>query len=160
MSFHRALTAVLDLEGDYSDDARDPGGRTRYGITEAVAREQGYQGDMQDLPKSLAESIYKTHYWDVCHCDDLPWPLSAYVFDAAVNQGGLPARRMLQRALHTLEDGNIGPLTLRLAAKSTPWHAARFMAFRALRYTATSGFDVYGMGWMTRLFLLRVSTLP
>ena len=68
MSFHRALTAVLDLEGDYSDDARDPGGRTRYGITEAVAREQGYQGDMQDLPKSLAESIYKTHYWDVCHC--------------------------------------------------------------------------------------------
>ena len=35
-TFDRALEVVLRLEGGYSDDATDPGGQTRHGITEAV----------------------------------------------------------------------------------------------------------------------------
>lgn len=152
--FERALTAVLTVEGDYSDDAHDPGGKTRFGITEAVARANGYTGEMRQLPREVADAIYRKDYWAPCHCDALPWPLSLYVFDAAVNQGVQPAIKMLQRALDTVQDGVFGPTTLRLAGAATPWHAARYMAFRVLRYTGTRNADKYLAGWMTRLFLI------
>jgi len=152
MTFALALEIILDAEGGYSDHAADPGGKTRYGITEDVARSHGYTGDMRALPLTMAEQIYRADYWDACHCDQLPWPLSLYVFDAAVNQGVGAATRMLQRALDTVQDGIIGKQTQALAAKATPWNIARFMAFRALRYASTRGFDTYGAGWLTRLF--------
>ncbi len=151
-NFDTAFTRIVALEGGYSDDPKDAGGKTRYGITEAVARANGYIGAMQALPLDVAGAIYRADYWDACRCDQLPWPLSLYVFDAAVNQGVQPAIKMLQRALDTVQDGIIGGRTQALAASSTPWHASRFLAFRALRYIGTRGFDTYGAGWFTRLF--------
>ena len=156
-NFDAAFIRIVGLEGGYSDHPADPGGKTRYGITEAVARAHGYTGDMRSLPLDVASEIYRADYWDACRCDSLPWPLSLYVFDAAVNQGVQPAIKMLQRALDTLQDGHIGAQTLALAAKSTPWHAARFLAFRALRYTGTRGFNNFGAGWLTRLFEIATS---
>jgi lysozyme family protein len=151
-NFNLAFTKIVALEGGYSDDPRDPGGKTRYGITEAVARANGYVGEMHRLPLDTAKAIYRTNYWEACRCDSLPWPLALYVFDAAVNQGVSTAIKMLQRALDTVQDGHIGPQTLSLAAKSGEWHASRFLAIRALRYTSTKNFDVFGAGWFTRLF--------
>lgn len=153
-NFDAAFVLIFGLEGGYSDDPKDPGGKTRYGITEAVARAHGYIGAMKDLPIDLACTIYRASYWDACRCDNLPWPLSLYVFDAAVNQGVQPAIKMLQHTLDTVQDGVIGGQTQALAANSTPWHAARFLAFRALRYVGTHNFDRYGAGWFTRLFEL------
>jgi lysozyme family protein len=34
--FDRCLTCVLQFEGGFSDDARDPGGATKFGITRAT----------------------------------------------------------------------------------------------------------------------------
>lgn len=152
--FDLAFELILQSEGGYVNDPRDPGGATRYGITEAVARENGYTGDMRNLPLGAARAIYKGRYWDACKCSEMPWPLSLYVFDAAVNQGTLPAITMLQRALGTAQDGIVGPVTLRLAKGSKPWHWARYMAFRAMRYQSTRNFDRFGEGWLTRIFNL------
>lgn len=157
MLFDSAVTIILGLEGGYSDDAKDPGGKTRYGITEAVARAHSYAGLMSQLPLTLAKEIYRKSYWDACHCDAIPWPLSLYVFDAAVNQGVQAAIQLLQHALGTVQDGIIGQQTLSLAASSTSWHAARFMSLRALRYTGTRNFDTYGAGWFSRLFLVSIA---
>ncbi len=33
----------------------DPGGKTRFGVTEGVARAAGFQGDMRELPLDLAD---------------------------------------------------------------------------------------------------------
>ena len=152
MDFDRAMEILLKLEGGYSDDAKDPGGKTRYGVTESVAREHGYLGDMRQLPLDQAKSIYKTQYWDYCRCDALPWPLALFVFDAAVNQGAGAAIRMLQKALDTVQDGILGQQTLALAKRSTPWHWSRYMAIRAMRYQSTRNYDRFGAGWLTRLF--------
>lgn len=152
--FSRALEIVLKLEGGYSDDPRDSGGKTQYGITEKVARAFGYAGEMQKLPLEVAESIYRSGYWNNCKCDQLPYPLSLYVFDCAVNQGSDAAKKLLQAALGVKQDGLIGAVTLAAARKSGSETAALFMAGRALRYTGTRGFDVYGKGWLKRLFIV------
>lgn len=150
--FEKALPIVLGVEGDYSNDQADPGGKTRYGITEAVARKHGYTGNMMALPLDLAKSIYRSGYWDACRCDDIPWPLNLYVFDASVNQGYSAAVKALQQCLDVTQDGILGPVTISKAKGSDPWRRGRFMAFRAMRYQATANFDKFGAGWLTRLF--------
>lgn len=156
--FERAIEIVLQQEGGYSDDPRDPGGKTKFGITEAVARANGYAGEMRDFPLAHAETIYREDYWDPAGCEAYPWPLCLYVFDAAVNQGVAPAVQTLQRALDTVADGVVGPATRNLAARSTAWHWSRFLALRAIRYTGTRNFDRFGAGWLTRLFTLARET--
>ena len=45
---------LIDREGGYVDHPADRGGRTCFGITEAVARAHGYDGAMRDLPRATA----------------------------------------------------------------------------------------------------------
>jgi lysozyme family protein len=87
--FQRLLTFILrpDHEGGYANDPQDPGKETMRGITAPVARKWGYFGPMRDLPIELTEKIYRVDYFDLCRCAELPQPLAALVFDAAVNQG-------------------------------------------------------------------------
>ena len=58
MSFDTEFQRVVLIEGGYSDNPLDSGGKTKYGITEAVARAYGYTGEMRDLPLSVARAIY------------------------------------------------------------------------------------------------------
>ena len=152
--FTEALAIILQLEGGYSDDKDDSGGKTNYGITEAVARENGYYGDMREIPEAIAAAIYRNRYWDACLCDKLPWPMALYVFDSAVNQGPGAATLMMQSALGVTEDGVIGPATIAAASKSGDWHAAKFMALRGKRYANTNGAWKYLTGWLTRTYLV------
>jgi len=150
--FEKALPIILGVEGDYSDDKADPGGKTRYGITEAEARGHGYTGEMSELPLFLAQDIYRQSYWDACRCDEMPWPLNLYVFDAAVNQGPGTAIKMLQQCLDITPDGKVGPITIAKTKPRNKWRESRFMACRAMRYQGTRNYDKFGMGWLTRLF--------
>src|SRR4051812_11797343 len=45
------IEALIDREGGYVDHPADKGGPTCFGITEAVARAQGYSGPMRQLPR-------------------------------------------------------------------------------------------------------------
>ena len=49
----------------------DRGGATKYGITEAVARTNGYQGNMKDLPLNVAKAVYKKQYWTAPRSDQV-----------------------------------------------------------------------------------------
>ena len=121
-NFDLAFKKTVGLEGGYSDDTADPGGKTRYGITEATARANGYTGDIRALPFDTARQIYKHSYWG--NLDACPSQLLAEnIFDAAVNHGKGEAGEFLQKALNILNDqgsrwldlavdGGIGPVTL------------------------------------------------
>lgn len=152
MTFDEALEVVLRHEGGFSDHAADPGGKTRYGITETVAREHGYAGDMRDLPLELATQIYRKAYWDKASCDALPAPIRLHVFDHAVNAGPPRAIRTLQTAVGTTADGIIGPKTL-MACNSMP--ALRLVAkLSALRLEHLAGlptWPAFSRGWVRRV---------
>ena len=150
-NFDKAFDLVVGVEGGYVNDPRDPGGRTIYGITER---------DHPDLwragPPTLAQAKarYKRDYWDAVRGDELPWPLSLFVFDAAVNQGVDAAIRVLQKTAVVAIDGKLGPKTLAAARALSREGQALYLADRALRYTGTRNFDRFGRGWLKRLFLL------
>lgn len=57
-NFDKAFVELLGNEGSYSNDPHDPGGETMWGITIAVARENGYVGAMKDMDQSIAKTIY------------------------------------------------------------------------------------------------------
>ena len=57
MPFDDAFDKVLAKEGGFTNDQRDRGGATRFGITESLARSRGYTGDMALLPIDLARDI-------------------------------------------------------------------------------------------------------
>lgn len=145
MSFSQALAFVLDHEGGYVNDTRDPGGETKYGISK-----RAYPDVLiADLTKDDAAAIYRRDYWDACRCDDLPEAIAIMVFDAAVNQGVGAATRMLQAAASVPVDGRIGPQTIR-ASVLAPVLPALYEQRRE-RYEANKNFAIYGRGWLRRL---------
>jgi lysozyme family protein len=152
MNFDQAFDALLNHEGGYSDHAADPGGKTRYGVTEAVAREVGYRGDMRELPLDLAKQIYKNSYWDAVKADQLPSAVRYLVFDAAVNSGVGQAARWLQRAVKVKDDGVIGPMTLLAANQSNPEALARRVLAQRLRFmSGLANWPAFSRGWARRI---------
>lgn len=152
MNFNTAFDLLLGHEGGFSDHAADPGGKTNYGITEAVAREAGYTGDMRELPLQLAKDIYLARYWRPIRADDLPPGIRYTVFDAAVNSGTAQATKWLQRALGVEADGVIGPKTL-AAAYAQDMHALRMrMLAQRLRFMAgLQNWPSFSRGWARRI---------
>lgn len=150
-NFDQAFTDLLGNEGGYSNNPVDPGGETNWGITIAVAREDGYVGAMKDMDQSVAKMIYARKYW-LPEFDQLPYPVAFQIFDAAVNSGVGQAVRWLQRSVGTADDGKIGPVTLAAAMKLDPVKLVLlFNAERLLFMTNLSTWGSFGKGWARRV---------
>ena len=121
---------LLGIPGDntYSDDPYDPGGPTNLGITLRVYADWKGVGidagslaplkeELQAIPQAAVREIYAARYWRPAGCDDFPPALAFFHFDAAVNHGVTGAIRLLQQAVGTDVDGEIGPLTLGAVAR-------------------------------------------
>lgn len=93
------------IEGGYSDNKDDSGGKTRWGVTEEVARRHGYQGKMSELPQTVAAKIYTTEYWDSLNLNAIEGicpAIAEELFDTGVNLGTYRAATFLQRSLNVL----------------------------------------------------------
>jgi len=84
MKFRDGLKFVLEREGN--KHVREDGGResSKYGILQSTAKEHGYQGNVKDLTRADAESIYRK-IWEKSGAESLPFPLSTVHFDTYVN---------------------------------------------------------------------------
>jgi lysozyme family protein len=153
VNFTTAFQKLLGHEGGYSDHRDDPGGKTRYGVTETVARAKGYTGDMRDLPIEFArDRVYRPDYWDAVQAENLPADIRYAVFDAAVNSGVAQAAKWLQRACGVKDDGVVGPLTIRAANALHPDGLKRKMLAQRLRFMATlPNWPAFGRGWANRI---------
>ena len=157
--FDRALTHVLEMEGGYSDDPYDPGGPTNLGITLAVyadwkgvAPDAALKEELKSITPATAGQIYAARYWMPADCDDLPPALAFFHFDAAVNHGVTGAIRLMQQAVGTDVDGEMGPLTLGAVARAPV--AVTLQAYaeaRRARYRALPHFWRFGRGWLQRV---------
>ena len=152
MTFDDAFTKLLGHEGSYSNHPSDKGGKTNWGVTEAVAREHGYEGDMRDLMQATAKIIYKKSYWTPLKLEKMPEVLRFALFDAGVNSGPAQATKWLQRALGVPDDGVIGPVTLGTANFVDPQKTlSRFMGHRLEFMTNVQSWNSFGKGWSRRV---------
>lgn len=145
------INAVIDVEGGYSDHPSDRGGETKYGITEAVARANGYKGPMKDMPRSIAAEIYRARYVTRPRFDEVVAisPLiGEEVIDTGVNMGPHRAAEFLQRWLNGFNlpgsgyqdlfvDGVVGQLTLDALRRFLSWrpHEGERVLLRGLNST-------------------------
>jgi lysozyme family protein len=120
------IDALIDREGGFVDNPADKGGPTCFGITQTVARANGYAGPMRQLPRTEAAAIYQRLYWQRPRLDEIAKrsaSLASELFDTGVNMGPAVAITFLQRALTALNrngtdypdltpDGRIGAATL------------------------------------------------
>lgn len=152
MTFDDAFEKLIGHEGGYSNHPDDPGGETMFGVTERVARANGYGGSMRDLPLALAKSIYRASYWDTVRADDLPDAVRFDVFDASVNSGPGQAIRFLQRATGSTDDGRLGPLTMRAVKAMDPQLLDKRLNGYRLRFMSElKTWPTFGRGWAARI---------
>lgn len=126
MSIDALIDGVIGREGGYTNDPRDAGGATMWGITERVARANGYAGSMKDMPREVAKNIYFSQYVQKPGFAAV-MPLSAKIaeelVDTGVNMGPAVASLFVQQALNTFNnqgqdyadlkvDGDVGPATI------------------------------------------------
>ena len=145
--FHRCISLILGEEGGIANHRKDPGGLTKFGISQ-----RSYPTlDIAALTLDDAKAIYRRDYWTPIHGDELPSGLDLTLFDSAINQGPVTAIQLLQHALQIKADGRLGPITLAASFKAMPGLLDAFAAERALRYEFNKNEATFGRGWYRRL---------
>ena len=107
MNFDEAFTRLLGHEGRYSNNPKDPGGETNWGISKRTYPDI----DIKALTQDGAKAIYLRDFWTPL--DEAPGAVRFQAFDFAVNSGISTAIRKLQLAIGVADDGHWGPLSAR-----------------------------------------------
>jgi lysozyme family protein len=136
-----SISKTLTYEGGFTNDRRDPGGATNWGITIYDARlhwkPDATPEDVRCMPKSVAIEIYRKKYWAKMGCDERPSGVDFVEFDFGVNSG--VARSLAYRK--TLDPQKLSP-------------AAYVKAFCAKRSSFLHGlrtWSAFGKGWGRRV---------
>jgi len=159
-NFDQCLQLVLGAEGGFGNHPRDPGGATNFGITLETLRSwrkskspnaETTIDDVRNLTIAEATEIYRTNYWNLLRCGDLPGGIDLLVFDFGVNAGPGTSAAALQKVIGAEQDGSIGPLTLHAVSAIDRLRVIRdFSARRLELYRTFRNFDVFGTGWTNR----------
>lgn len=163
-NFKNALNHVLRHEGGWSDHKDDPGGATMKGVTLDVFKRHFGPGkgkdDLRQITNDQLEQIYRSGYWNKCHCDELPAGIDYVVFDAAVNSGPGRGVKWLQAAIGVEQDGGIGPKTLAKVEALNTIQVADNMCDRRLDFLQKlSTWSTFGRGWERRVESVRTDAI-
>ena len=153
----QAIDSVIEHEGGFVNDPRDPGGATKYGISIRVHKhdipDRDHDGDVdandvKALTVDEAREIYSRDYWDKIRGDKLNPGVAMYLLDTAVNIGVIRAVGLLQRACNVKMDYVIGLGTI--GASNCPGVLDKLHDLRIRYYQSLPGFRIYGRGWTRR----------
>lgn len=148
MNFEACFEKLIGHEGGFVDHPSDPGGATKYGISQ-----RSYPGeDIRGMTLDRAKAIYRRDYWGPAGCDAVPDAVRFDLFDMAVNAGVRAAIKCLQRAAGETDDGIIGPRTIQAVSSANPDKLrARFNGYRLAHLTTLPTWPAFGKGWARRI---------
>jgi lysozyme family protein len=156
-TYEKAIAQVFRDEGGYTNEATDPGGPTNWGITIHDARQywkaDATAEDVRNMPKSVAQDIYRKHYADPISYDLLPAGVDYSVLDYAINSGISRSVKTLQAITSSKVDGIMGPNTLMAVSKKDPKAVVEEIWNSRLAFdkSLTHLWPVYGKGWTNRI---------
>lgn len=138
--FRRCHDVTKAWEGGWSDHPADPGGKTMYGVTEAVYRAWLIQHGkpirpVREITRAEAEQIYVEQYWVPSGGPTLAVGVDLATYDASVNSGVARGRRWLLSSI----GGQDHETVQRLCAK-------RLGFMQSLKIWKT-----FGRGWARRV---------
>jgi len=154
-NFLKCFEIVLGREGGFTNHPADKGGPTNLGITIGVLKEwrdaEVTIEDVQNLTREEAREIYRTRYWNLLKCDELPKGVDLVVFDFGVNAGPSRAAKMLQKIVGADADGSVGPVTI-AACKMMPAKdiVTKMSQERLEYYRGLSNAATFLKGWTNR----------
>jgi len=149
MSYYdECFTRLMGNEGGYSNNPKDPGGETNWGVTK-----KSYPAlNIKNLTQDDAKAIYKRDFWDACRCEELFPVLAFAVFDCAVNSGCRQAVELLQQALGVDDDGVFGRVTMRrVNDEDASVLTAKYLGRRLGFMTNLRPWDTFSKGWARRI---------
>ena len=90
--FKKALQFVLNREGGFVNNPKDPGGATNKGITQntynAWLKKNGRPArDVRTITDAEVKAIYYNNYWLAAGCHKMTPKFAVVCFDTAVNMG-------------------------------------------------------------------------
>lgn len=151
-NFTKLMPFIIDIEvgkfpnGGYTNHPDDPGGETKYGISDA---RDGLKDSLmekkipiKDLTLQQAYQEYYEDYYVPSGASELEFPLAACVFDTAVNMGLGKAKRFLKEC-----EGS--------------WK--KYLELRAINYSVlvdkNPSLSVFKKGWLNRINHLKTFIL-
>lgn len=132
-SFDRAFKITIGLEGKPTNDPRDPGGYTIWGLSCRYN-----PGVSPATTLAQAKKIYLERYWIPAGCDDVPFPMDICLFDSQVNPQNDPKWNF---------GGNREIINLH------PENWQEYLLLRMVRYMRNSK-DIYVKGHIFRVLRL------
>ncbi|HEX5865088.1 MAG TPA: glycosyl hydrolase 108 family protein [Casimicrobiaceae bacterium] len=155
-NFQRCLDIVFLYEGGFFEHREDRGEATQFGVTVGLLKEWRQDErltseDLRKLTRDEACEIYRTRYWNVLRCDDLPLGVDLVVFDFGVNAGAGRSAKMLQRVVGAEADGSIGPATVAATKAMSPRDVVTAMSQQRLEhYRNQPAWPTSGKDWTNR----------
>ena len=150
--FEAIIPAILNWEGGAKlvEHPRDPGGKTKYGISERFNGERikALNTTISKLTEAQAREIYYRDYWLESEADTIhDQGLALIHFDAAVNHGVGAAKQMLA-ALPSKPRDFAGDGLNKALFNELSLH---YLGQRQARYASDKNADVFLEGWVNRL---------
>jgi lysozyme family protein len=162
-NLNRALDKVLKHEGGYVNHPNDPGGPTTLGVTLANFKRyvdpKGTIDDLKKLTVAQARTVFERQYWDAVRGNQLPSGLDYAVFDFAVNSGPSRAAKFLQAIVGVVQDGVIGPETLKaIEAHANTVRLVQQLCDKRLAWLrGLKTWPSFGKGWESRVNDVRLT---
>lgn len=155
-NWEQCFALVLKHEGGFVNHPKDPGGMTNLGVTrtnwELYLDHDVTEADMRALTPEMVKPFYKKNYWDRIRGDELPSGVDYATYDLAVNSGTNRAARYLQNIAGVIEDGVIGPQSLKAIQKCDPIKTADAICDMRMKFLKSlSTFETFGKGWTIRV---------
>ena len=164
-SYEVSLQRLLQHEGGYTNDPRDPGGPTNFGITivdyRKYVKSDANAADIRDMRIDDAKTIYRSKYWDVLRCDELPAGVDYVIFDYGVNSGVARSGKVLRRALGLSDRSNVVTDAVIEATRAVDAKVLiDTICDERLRFLQTlKTWPAFGKGWSHRVAEVRLLAL-
>lgn len=159
-NYDESLKRLLVYEGGYTNHPKDPGGPTNFGITihdyRKYIKSDGTAIDVKNMRLEDAKKIYKTKYWDVNRCDELPSGVDFCIFDYGVNSGVSRSAKVLQRLVGTPVTGKIDAATVKAANEKDPVLLVKQICDERINFLRNlKTWPTFGAGWGSRVAQVR-----
>jgi lysozyme family protein len=163
-NLENCIKLTFGAEGGYVNHPRDPGGPTKYGITQATLANYRHThvtaSDVQHLGLSEASAILDVQYWRKVWGDDLPKGIDYALFDYAVNSGPGQAVKAAQAITGMDRDGIMGAFTLNAIKATDPAEFIKNYQDARLKFLkGLSTWSTFGRGWEARVKHVKLASL-